>query len=272
MTFTVPSTIELELLDDVAVLRLCRPRKRNALDDETVRGMASFFTDLPDGVRAVVLDAEGDHFCAGLDLSELTERSVFEGLEHSRMWHRAFERIESGRVPVVSVLKGAVIGGGLELACATHLRVAEDTAWYALPEGQHGIFVGGGASVRLPQLIGLHRMADMMLTGRVYDADQGQHVGISQYRAATGAGFEQALDLARTMAALSPITTFAVLQALPRIAQAHPADGALMESMMSAIAQGSPEAKERMGAFLAGRRSPARPAGDSAGDSAGGAA
>ena len=89
------------------------------------------------------------------------------------MWHRAFERIERGRLPVVAVLKGAVIGGGLELASATHLRVAEPSAFYALPEGQHGLFVGGGGSVRVPRLIGAHRMADMMLTGRVLDAEEG---------------------------------------------------------------------------------------------------
>ena len=152
---------------EVAVLRLARAAKRNALDDPTVLGIEAFFTAPPAGVRAVVLDAEGEHFCAGLDLSELTERDAFEGLQHSRMWHRAFERIESGRLPVVAVLKGAVIGGGLELASATHLRVAEPSTFYALPEGQHGLFVGGGGSVRVPRLIGAHRMADMMLTGRV---------------------------------------------------------------------------------------------------------
>ena len=68
------------------------PAKRNALDDPTVLGIEAFFATPPEGVKAVVLDAEGDHFCAGLDLSELTERDAFEGLEHSRMWHRAFER------------------------------------------------------------------------------------------------------------------------------------------------------------------------------------
>ena len=93
------------------------------------------------------------------------------------MWHRAFERIERGRVPVVAVLKGAVVGGGLELAAAAHIRVAEPSAFYALPEGQRGLFVGGGASVRVPRLIGAHRMADMMLTGRVLDADEGHAAG-----------------------------------------------------------------------------------------------
>jgi enoyl-CoA hydratase/carnithine racemase len=249
----LPSSLRVERHDDVAVLRLCRAAKRNALDDATVLGLEAFFSTPPIGVKVVVLDAEGDHFSAGLDLSELVERDAFEGLEHSMMWHRAFERIESGRLPVIAVLKGAVVGGGLELACAAHIRVAEPSAFYALPEGQRGLFVGGGASVRVPRLIGVHRMTDMMLTGRVYDARDGHTVGLSHYLTESGQGLAHALELAKKVAANSPVTNFAVLQALPRIAEANPAEGYLLESLMAAVAGGSEEAKTRMRAFLEGR-------------------
>ncbi|NMH98436.1 crotonase/enoyl-CoA hydratase family protein [Pseudonocardia acidicola] len=249
----LPPSLQVELRGEVAVLRLARAAKRNALDDPTVLGIEAFFSVPPAGVKAVVLDAEGEHFSAGLDLSELTERDAFEGLEHSMMWHRAFERMERGRIPVVAVLKGAVIGGGLELATATHIRVAESTAFYALPEGQRGLFVGGGASVRVPRLIGAHWMADMMLTGRVLDAREGQALGLSHYLTGSGEGFAHALDLAKKIAANSAVTNFAVLQALPRIAEANPTQGYLMESLMAAVATGSAEAKERMQAFLQGR-------------------
>jgi enoyl-CoA hydratase/carnithine racemase len=244
----LPSSLVLERHDAVAVLRLSRPAKRNALDDATVLGIEAFFAEPPAWARAVVLDAEGDHFSAGLDLAELTERDTLEGLEHSMMWHRAFGRLEQGNVPVVAVLRGAVIGGGLELASSAHIRVAEPSAFYALPEGQRGLFVGGGASVRVPRLIGVHRMADMMLTGRVLDADEGHAAGLSHYRVENG--LEHALDLARKIADNSPMTNFAVLQALPRIAEANPAEGYLMEALMAAVASGSSEAKERMQAFL----------------------
>jgi enoyl-CoA hydratase/carnithine racemase len=246
----LPPSLHFEQHDDVAVLRLSRPEKRNALDDATVLGLEAFFSSPPADVRAVVLDAAGDHFSAGLDLAELTERDVFEGLQHSMMWHRAFERLERGRVPVIAVLKGAVIGGGLELAAAAHLRVAESTAFYALPEGQRGLFVGGGGSVRVPRLIGAHRMTDLMLTGRVLDAEEGHAAGLSHYRVEPGEGLAHALGLARKIAATSPITTFAVLQALPRIAEANPAEGYLLEALMAAVAGGSAEAKDRMRAFL----------------------
>jgi enoyl-CoA hydratase/carnithine racemase len=255
----LPSSLTLERVDAVAVLRLARPQKRNALDDATVLGIEGFFAALPKWVRCVVLDAQGEHFSAGLDLAELSERDTFASLEHSRMWHRAFARLESGSVPVVAVLKGAVIGGGLELASAAHIRVAEPSAFYALPEGQRGLFVGGGASVRVPQLIGVHRMVDMMLTGRVYDAEAGQTIGLSHYLVPEGQGFTRALELAAKIAGNAPVTNFAVLQALPQIAEANPSQGYLIEALMAAVASGTDEAKTRMTEFLEGRADRIRP-------------
>src|SRR5271169_2569392 len=166
------ANISAELQDAVAIVHLARPAKRNALNDETVFSLERWFSRPPEQVKAVVLVGDGDHFCAGLDLSELKERSVAEGVLHSRSWHKAFEPIEFGTLPVVAVLHGAVVGGGLELAASAHIRVAESSSFYALPEGSRGIFVGGGGSVRIPRLIGLARMADMMLTGRVYSSDE----------------------------------------------------------------------------------------------------
>jgi (methylthio)acryloyl-CoA hydratase len=249
----LPPSLQVEQHGDVAVLRLARAAKRNALDDATVLGIEAFFASPPAGVAAVVLDADGEHFCAGLDLSELTEIDTFAGVRHSMMWHRALGRIERGELPVVVVLKGAVIGGGLELASAAHIRVAEPSAFYALPEGQHGLFVGGGGSVRVPRLIGAHRMADMMLTGRVLDAEEGQTLGLSHYLTGPGDGLARALELAKKIAANSPVSNFAVLQALPRIAEANPAEGYLLEALMAAVASGSDQAKERMQTFLQGR-------------------
>jgi enoyl-CoA hydratase/carnithine racemase len=215
-----------------------------------VLGIEAFFTSLPDGIKAVVLNGEGDHFSAGLDLGELTERDIAQGIAHSRSWHRAFERIEFGKVPVVAVLHGAVVGGGLEIAAACHIRVAEASAYYALPEGSRGIFVGGGGAVRLPRLIGTARMMDMMLTGRIYGAEEGQAIGISHYLVPAGAGLAKGIELAKRIAGNAPMTNFAVTHVLPRIAAADPAVGYVTEALISAIAQGDDEAKARLKAFL----------------------
>ena len=174
----MPSSLQTEVIGDILVVKLCRPDKRNALNDETILGIEKIFTDIPSDVRCAIICGEGKHFSAGLDLSELKERDVIEGVHHSRMWHRALDAVQFGKVPVVAVLHGACVGGGLELASACHIRVAESSTFYALPEGQRGIFVGGGASVRVPKLIGEARMQDMMFTGRVITAAEGNAIGI----------------------------------------------------------------------------------------------
>jgi len=242
--------LAIEIAEPIAHVRLNRPAKRNAVNDTLVLQLQTAFINLPIGVKAVVLSGAGDHFCAGLDLSELSERSVAEGVLHSRSWHQVMDSIQFGRVPVVAVLHGAVVGGGLEIASSCHLRVAEASAYYGLPEGQRGIFVGGGGSARVPRLVGVATMTDMMLTGRVLDAEEGYQRGLSQYLVADGAGFAKACELATRIAANAPLSNFAVMQALPRIADLSQSDGLFVESLMAAIAQGDDAAKERVRAFL----------------------
>jgi enoyl-CoA hydratase/carnithine racemase len=238
---------------EIAVIRLTRGAKRNALNDGLILALRDIFEKMPAGVRAAVIDGQGEHFCAGLDLSELQERDAGQGLYHSRMWHAALECLQYGPVPVIAALHGAVVGGGLELASACHIRVADDTTFYALPEGSRGIFVGGGGAVRIPRLIGAARMADMMLTGRVYNAQDGERIGLAQYLVPQGTAFDKALELAQRIAQNAPLTNYALTHVLPRIAD-QPADqGFMTEAMMAAIAQSAPEAKERVRAFLEGR-------------------
>ena len=245
--------LQLEILDDVAVVRLTRGAKRNALSDGLILALRDAFESLPDTVRAAVVDGEGPHFCAGLDLSELKERDAGQGMKHSRMWHAALERVQYGPVPVIAALHGAVVGGGLELASACHIRVADESTFYALPEGTRGIFVGGGGSVRIPKLIGVARMTDMMLTGRVYNAEDGERAGFAQYLVPEGTAFDKALELARRVAQNAPLTNYALMHALPRIAE-QPADqGFFTEALIAGIAQSAPEAKERVRDFLEGR-------------------
>ncbi|MGE4242318.1 crotonase/enoyl-CoA hydratase family protein [Ramlibacter sp.] len=247
------SDLQTEIRGAVAIVRLTRGAKRNALSDGLVAAIRDAFQNLPADVRAAVIDGEGEHFCAGLDLSELKERDAGAGLHHSRMWHAALEQVQHGPVPVVAALHGAVVGGGLELAASCHIRVADETTFYALPEGSRGIFVGGGGSVRIPRLIGVARMTDMMLTGRVYNAQDGERAGFAQYLVPKGEALAKAIALAERIAQNAPLTNYALMHALPRIAD-QPADhGFLTESLMAAIAQSAPEAKQRVQNFLEGR-------------------
>ncbi len=247
------SDIHLDFRGAVAVVRLTRPSKRNALSDSLVLALRNIFETLPATVGAAVLAGDGDHFCAGLDLSELKDRDAGQGLLHSRMWHSALECVQYGPVPVIAALHGAVVGGGLELAAACHIRVADESTFYALPEGSRGIFVGGGGAVRIPRLIGAARMTDMMMTGRVYNAQDGERAGFAQYLVPQGQASAKAIELAKRIAENAPLTNYALMHALPRIAE-QPADqGFLTEALMAAIAQSAPEAKSRVKAFLDGK-------------------
>lgn len=237
----------------VTVVSLNRPEKRNAVSDALLSEIEAFFDAPPDETKVVVIDGKGTHFCAGLDLSEHRHRTAVEVMEHSRWWHQVFDKIESGRLPVIMALHGAVVGGGLELAAAAHIRVADETTFYALPEGQRGIYVGGGASVRLARLIGASRIADMMLTGRSYNASDGSKLGFSQHLTEAGGALEKAVALAEKVATNAPLTNYAILQALPRIQDMSRSDGLFVESLMAALVQTAPDAEERMKDFLEGR-------------------
>jgi enoyl-CoA hydratase/carnithine racemase len=242
--------LRLERAGPLLHVRLMRPAKRNSISDELLAQLHTVWVNLPKDIRVALLSGEGEHFCAGLDLTEVTERNVTEGIHHSRAWHACFDAIQYGPVPVIGVLHGAVVGGGLEMASALHLRVAEASTFYALPEGTRGIFVGGGGSVRVSRLIGVARMTDLMLTGRVFDAAEGQTCGISNYLVGDGQGLAKAVELAQKIAANAPLSNYAITQALPRIADLSHGDGLFMESLMASIAQADDAAKERVRAFL----------------------
>jgi enoyl-CoA hydratase/carnithine racemase len=242
--------LAVRVRDDLAEVRLNRPAKRNAINDELIADLAAFFADPPAKARVVVLAGEGEHFCAGLDLTEHKERDAFGVMRHSQSWHRVFDRLEFGGLPVVAALHGAVVGGGLELAMACHVRVADHSAFYALPEGRRGIFVGGGASVRVARVIGADRMREMMLTGRRYDAATGQDLGLSHYLVETGGGMARARELAAAIAGNAPVSNYLMLTALARIDDMSMTEGLFAESLAAALSQTSADAREGMKAFL----------------------
>ena len=95
------SPVDTEVRGEILLVRLNRPQKRNAMNDATVLAIDAIFSDIPAGIKCAVIYGEGKHFSAGLDLSELTERDTMQGVHHSRMWHRALDKVQFGVVPVV---------------------------------------------------------------------------------------------------------------------------------------------------------------------------
>ncbi|MCV6591918.1 MAG: crotonase/enoyl-CoA hydratase family protein [Silicimonas sp.] len=237
--------------DGIWVVTLNRPEKRNALNAETIEELIELFSKAPrQGARAIVLAAKGDHFCAGLDLVEHhdEDRRPEDFMHICLRWHEAFNKMEYGGVPIIAALQGAVVGGGLELASSAHIRVADQSTYFALPEGQRGLFTGGGATIRVTDLVGKSRMIDMMLTGRVYQGQEALDVGLMQYLV-EGSSFDAAMEIARKTAANLPLTNFAICSAVSHMQNMSALDAAYAEAVVAGVVNTQQAARERLDAF-----------------------
>ena len=248
-----PEFMRAEADGDVLVVTLDRADKRNALSAAFIEEIVSLFDWVrqAEAVRAVVVRAEGSVFCAGLDLIEhhLEDRSATDFMYICRRWHAAFDAIQHCGKPVIGALNGAVVGGGLELASAFHIRVADQTTYFALPEGQRGIFTGGGATVRVARLVGEARMIDMMLTGRVYSREEAVSVGLCQYLV-EGSSMDKAMEIARKAAQNPPLSNFAITSGIAHIGNMPANDAFYAEAFIAGITNTQPASKDRLAAFM----------------------
>jgi enoyl-CoA hydratase/carnithine racemase len=242
--------LKLGMQDGIAHLTLNRPAKRNALNDALVAAFDAFLSNVPAEVRVIVVSGAGGHFSSGLDLSEQVHRAPLEVMAHSRNWHRVMAKVQGAPVPIVAAMTGAVMGGGLEFGAACHVRVAESDVRFQMPEGQRGIFVGGGGSVRIARLIGPDRLTEMMLTGRVYSGIEGGQLGLAHYVVPPGEALAKAFELAARIASNSRTINTMVMQAIAQIGTMPPEAGLYAESLAAALSQTGPDAAEGLRAFL----------------------
>ena len=246
--------LDTDSADGIYHLTLARPEKRNAINAALIQTLEKAVAATPAAARVILISGQGSHFCAGLDLSEHQERDARAVFEISQCWQRVFNRLQERGLPVVVAMSGAVIGGGLELAVTGHVRVAERNTFYCLPEGRHGVFVGGGGSVRIARLIGADRMGEMMLTGRQVDAEEGARLGFSHYLVEPGSALAKGRELALRIAENAGLANWAIVTALPRIADMSASNGYYVESLTAALTQTGPEVAGRISGFLRGDR------------------
>lgn len=244
--------ITVETQGAVTTVTLAREAVRNAINEAMLVEIEDAFRLPPKGTRCFVLAARGAHFCAGLDLKEHHEkdRSPLEFMRLSQNWHRTFDLIQFSGIPVIAALHGAVVGGGLELASATHVRIADDSTFFSLPEGQRGIFTGGGATVRVARIITPARMVDMMLSARSYDARRGLDLGLCHEVVGAGEALAKAQALAAQVATHPPTTNFAIVTGIARINDMSTTDGLFTESLLAMAVQTNPDIKERLEQFF----------------------
>ena len=248
--------LRIETRGAVLTVGLNRPAKRNALNDGIILALRDCFSAIPEEIGAVVIHGVGDHFSSGLDLSELTERDATEGLVHSQMWHRVFDRIQYCRVPVIAALKGAVIGGGLELAMACHLRIAADTAKVGQPEINLGLIPGFGGSQRLLRLCGRAATLELCLLGAPIDAARALELGIVNEVVPADALDNRVQDIARQLARSAPLALRGLLDAVHVGGECSLEAGLEYESAQFGLLFATEDMREGTSAFLQ-RRPPA---------------
>ena len=255
------NNITLDTDGEIVIVSLNRPAKRNALNIETIEELISIFSQLHQcGARAAVLRAEGDHFSAGLDLVEhhKQQRTAADFMHVCLRWHEAFNKMEYGGVPIIAALKGAVVGGGLELASSAHIRVSDETTYFALPEGQRGLFTGGGATIRVAELVGRSRMVDMMLTGRIYQGEEAMSVGLCQYLV-EGSSEDKAMEIAKATSQVPPLSNFAICSALSHTRNMSALDASYMEAFVAGVVNTQEASNDRLAAFADGSAARVKP-------------
>ena len=224
--------VRYSVSDRIAEIMLDRPPV-NALSMPLIDALLAALQKAKDdpAVSAVIIGSLHKVFCAGLDLSELSERDIAAGIAHSRAWHRAFERIEFGRAPVVAVLHGAVVGGGLELALACRRRAPTEhpKTRLGLPEVQLGLIPGLGGTQRLPRFVGKSKAMDMVLTGRMMDAAEAERCGLVSRVVPLAQLMDDALATAEKIAGMSLLATMVAKEAVNRAFETTLAEGVRFE-------------------------------------------
>lgn len=224
---------------------LDRPEKRNAIDQELVDALHALCAELEAAPRALVLRGEGGTFAAGADIAQLRERRAADA--RAGINTRAFQRINALPMPVIAVLDGYALGGGAELAYAADIRVGTPTLKIGNPETGLGIIAAAGATWRLRELVGEPLAAEILLAGRVLDAEEALRAGlITHLEPDADAALVRAEKIASRIASLDPAATQASKRVLQAPRDAHPA----IDLVEQAILFESPEKMRRMTEFL----------------------
>jgi enoyl-CoA hydratase/carnithine racemase len=248
------SLVDAEVDGQVGICRLNRPEARNALSPELMDELAIAVEgfDRDPEVRCIVIAGSDEAFAAGADIGALAEREFHEALFHpaAAFWRRLAEC----RTPMVAGVSGFALGGGCELALACDVIVASETAEFGQPEVTLGIIPGGGGTQRLARAIGKQRTMELVLTGRRFDAAEAERIGIVNKVVGKRGWFDEALDLARTIARRPPIATRLAKQAVLAAEETSLGAGLEQERRLYELAMATEDRVEGMQAFLEKRR------------------
>jgi len=252
------SLILLERRDAIAIVRLNRPEKLNALSRAVLEDLSDAFRQLErqSDLRAVILTGSGEvAFCAGTDINELPQLNQNEAHAVSERGQAFCNQIENCPVPVIAAINGIAAGGGCELALACHLRIASTNAQFTLPETKLGMIPAYGGTQRLPREIGYGRALEMMFTGKVLSAEQAYQLGFINQVADPAGVLTAAESLAETISTLAPLAVRACLKAVTHGLELPLKEGLALETELFASLFATEDMREGTRAFLE-KRSP----------------
>ncbi|MDC6383734.1 enoyl-CoA hydratase [Flagellimonas taeanensis] len=249
--------IYIEEEGNLAIITINRPKKLNALNRRTIEELHVAFKELDEDrdVKAIIITGSGEKaFVAGADISEFAHFSVKEGRQLSAMGQKnLFDLVENLSTPVIAAINGFALGGGLELAMASHFRVASSNARMGLPEVSLGVIPGYGGTQRLPQLIGKGRAMELIMTAGMIDADKAFAFGLVNHVVSQ----EELLPLCVKIAGrISKNSAVAIKHAIKAVNAGfrYDADGYAVEIDAFGHCFGTDDFKEGTSAFLEKRQ------------------
>jgi enoyl-CoA hydratase len=245
-------TLLVDVADHIATITINRPDKRNALN-ATVRremiGALDHFSSVDD-VRVVVITGAGDKaFIAGADINEFAERTPVEQ-RAAMAERRIFDEIAGYGKPVIAMINGFALGGGCEVALACDVRVAARSAKLGQPEIKLGIIPGGGGTQCLPRMVGLGTAMRLILTGELIGAEEAARLGLVDVLVDDAELRTRTYDIAKAMAAHSPLTLRLAKAAIRSSEEMPLAAGLAHERELFITAFGSNDKREGVAAFL----------------------
>ena len=249
--------VRAEYLGNVAVVTIDRPEALNALNPDVLSDLRAAFQEVNQkpGVRAVVLTGEGQKaFVAGADIKFMSDKTPLEAREFTTLGQQIFRDIEMGKLPVIAAINGFAFGGGLELAMSCDILLASDNAVFGLPEVGLGIHPGFGGTQRAPRLLGVQRAKELVYTGRRFNAKEAQEMGLVLKVVPQDMLMEEALGMARAIAANGPVAVQLAKQAINRGVETDIETGLAYELEAVSLTFSTRDQKEAMKAFMEKRQ------------------
>ncbi|ADX83978.1 enoyl-CoA hydratase/isomerase family protein [Saccharolobus islandicus] len=248
------STIQIEARENIAIIKLNRPDKLNAINfqmvDELVDALNKLDSD--EKIKVIIITGNGKAFSAGADVKEMLETPLEEIMKkgHMPLW----EKLRTFKKPVIAALNGITAGGGLELAMACDIIIASESAKLGQPEINLGIMPGAGGTQRLTRVLGKYKAMELVLTGKLIDSKEAERYGLVNKVVPDNALIDEAIRLAKEIAEKPMISLMLAKEAVAKAWDTLLQQGLDFERRNFYLALSSEEAKEGMRAFLEKRK------------------